>query len=83
MFTFELGSGVVMSTIDQSGIVVARSGSVTSENSYLVRYVTAEGDVSESWCGEGALKEADIALSKVGAERSADQQTVKAPAASH
>lgn len=61
MFTFEVGMGVVMSTNDTSdtgGIVVARSSSVTSENSYLVRYVSTSGETSEAWCGEGALKAA-------------------------
>ena len=51
MFTFEVGMGVVMSTSDTSdtsGIVVARSSSVTLENSYLVRYVSTSGETSEA-----------------------------------
>lgn len=55
MFKFEIGSVVVITASGVTGTVVDRTEYVASENSYLVRYGSAERDSSEAWCSESSI----------------------------
>lgn len=53
-FKFELNEKATLSSREQ-GVVIARAEYANSENSYLIRYVAADGRLVESWWGESAL----------------------------
>lgn len=51
---FELGNQVELMS-GESGQVVGRSEFISCESSYLVRYVAANGCMTESWWSESAI----------------------------
>jgi len=58
-FKFNLGDAAKIAASDETGEVVARAEYASSENSYLLRYKSADGRAVESWWGESALVSAD------------------------
>lgn len=59
-FTFDLHQPVRLFGSAEHGIVVGRAEYTTSDNSYLVRYVAADGRLVEEWWGESTLVEAPL-----------------------
>jgi hypothetical protein len=56
-FNFNLGDKVRLVS-NELGEVIGRAEYLTSENSYYLRYVAADGRATESWWGESALSAA-------------------------
>lgn len=56
-FKFELGSNVTISVSGESGEVIGRAEYQISENSYYVRYKSADGRAVETWWNESALSQ--------------------------
>lgn len=54
-FKFNLGDAAEIAASGEVGEVVARAQYASSENSYLLRYKSADGRAVESWWGESAL----------------------------
>ncbi|WP_197425663.1 hypothetical protein [Burkholderia ubonensis] len=54
-FKFELSSSVSIAKSGETGEVIGRAEYTTSENTYLVRYCSADGRAVENWWGESAL----------------------------
>lgn len=54
-FKFGLTDTVTITTSGETGEVIGRAEYTTSENTYLVRYCSADGRAVESWWGESAL----------------------------
>ncbi|MDE1139551.1 hypothetical protein [Paraburkholderia tropica] len=54
-FKFNLGDVVKIGASDESGEVIARAEYAQSEDSYLLRYKSADGRAVESWWGASAL----------------------------
>ena len=55
-FAFELGDQVELSS-GEKGVVVARAEYMESEPSYYIRYVAADGRLTECWWSGKAIKE--------------------------
>lgn len=51
---FEIGNQVALMS-GESGQVVGRAEYISSETTYLVRYVAANGCMTESWWSESAI----------------------------
>ncbi|MBM2769888.1 hypothetical protein [Burkholderia anthina] len=54
-FKYAIGSHVTITASSESGEVVGRAEYAASENSYLVRYRSADGRAMECWWSESAL----------------------------
>ncbi|WP_198343486.1 hypothetical protein [Burkholderia ubonensis] len=54
-FKFEFGNSVTITASGETGKVIGRAEYTTSENTYLVRYCSADGRAVENWWGESAL----------------------------
>jgi hypothetical protein len=54
-FKHELGARVSLAKSGETGEVIARAEYQTTEDSYLVRYMAADGRQVEQWWGESAL----------------------------
>ncbi|MFM0243824.1 hypothetical protein [Paraburkholderia sediminicola] len=54
-FKFNLGDAAKIVASDEAGEVVARAEYASNENSYLLRYKSADGRAVESWWGESAV----------------------------
>ncbi|WP_198388292.1 hypothetical protein [Burkholderia ubonensis] len=54
-FKFELSSSVSIAKSGETGEVIGRAEYTASENTYLVRYCSADGRAVENWWGESAL----------------------------
>lgn len=54
-FKHNLGDAVTIAASQEDGAVIARAEYASSENSYLIRYKSADGRAVESWWGESAL----------------------------
>jgi energy-converting hydrogenase Eha subunit E len=52
---FNLGERAMISP-SESGVIIGRAQFVSSQNSYLVRYVAGDGRLCEIWWGEDALE---------------------------
>lgn len=55
-FKFKLGAIVALTHSNETGEVIGRADSATSENSYNVRYRAGDGRQVESWWGESAIR---------------------------
>lgn len=55
-YKFSMGQKVSLVKSGEAGEVIARAEYAHSENSYLIRYVTADKRQIESWWGVSALK---------------------------
>jgi hypothetical protein len=55
-FKFNLNDAVQVSVSAEVVVVIARAEYVTSENSYLVRYAASNGNATQTWWGESALR---------------------------
>jgi hypothetical protein len=55
-FKFELNAQVSIGVSSEAGEVIARAEYATAENSYLVRYKSAQGVAVEAWWPESALQ---------------------------
>lgn len=53
---FELGEQVQINTSGEQGEVIGRAEYLKSENSYLLRYKSADGRATEAWWSESALQ---------------------------
>lgn len=64
VFRFDLGAEVMLSTdgvsqdTSEGGLVIARAEYLHNENSYLVRYVAADGRLVQVWWAESAVVKA-------------------------
>ena len=54
-FKYAIGSDVTIATSGESGEVVGRAEYAAGENSYLIRYLSADGRAMECWWSESAL----------------------------
>lgn len=54
-FRFNLNEPVELAISGETGLVVGRSEYSFSENSYMIRYKSADGRAVESWWSESAL----------------------------
>ncbi len=54
-FLFEIGQKVAIETSGESGTVTGRAEYQNGENSYLIRYTSAQGIATECWWSESAL----------------------------
>jgi hypothetical protein len=54
-FKFEMEALVALSLSGEQGVVTGRCEYLTSENSYLVRYLDKSGCQKQSWLDESAL----------------------------
>ncbi|CAB3962246.1 MULTISPECIES: hypothetical protein [Burkholderia] len=54
-FKYAIGSDVTIAASGENGEVVGRAEYAASENSYLVRYRSADGRAMECWWSESAL----------------------------
>lgn len=57
MHKFELKQKVTIAISGETGEVVGRAQYIAHENTYLVRYKSADGRAVESWWDESALSE--------------------------
>lgn len=55
MFRKKLGDTVVLKHSTEQGEVIARAEYANAEDSYLVRYVAADGSQVENWQSDSAL----------------------------
>lgn len=55
-FKFKLGAIVALTHSSETGEVIGRAESATSENSYNVRYCAGDGRQVENWWGESAIR---------------------------
>ena len=53
---FQLQQRVAISVSGETGVVIGRAEYTSSENSYLVRYKSADGRAIEDWWKEDALE---------------------------
>lgn len=54
-FKFNLSDTAKLSASGETGEVIGRAEYKSSEDSYLIRYKSADGRATESWWGESAL----------------------------
>jgi hypothetical protein len=54
-FRLPLGQLVGITISDEQGFVIGRANHSTGEDSYLLRYVAADGRACEAWWGDSAL----------------------------
>lgn len=55
-FKFALNATVTIQVSGEQGAVIGRAEYTTYENSYLVRYKSADGRAVEAWWNEDALQ---------------------------
>lgn len=55
-FEFEMTERAKLALSHEEGEIIGRAEYSTSEPSYLVRYVSADGQQRESWFAESALR---------------------------
>lgn len=53
---YEIGDSAKLSKSGETGDVIARAEYEASENSYLIRYMAADGRQVEAWWGESAIE---------------------------
>ena len=54
-FKFNLGAISTIEASGESGTIIGRAEYQTGENSYLIRYKSADGHAVEAWWSESAL----------------------------
>lgn len=56
-FKFDLGTQVTISISSESGEVIGRAEYKAGENTYLIRYKSADGRAVENWWNESTLSQ--------------------------
>ncbi|MBB5444617.1 MULTISPECIES: hypothetical protein [unclassified Paraburkholderia] len=54
-FKFQIGANVQIDASGEAGEIIGRAEYSTGENTYLMRYKSADGRAVESWWGESAI----------------------------